>query len=63
MGCTAAKWEIPAQALSCPEAIAEFRKVERWVFSDEALAMPIHEVEAEQFRRSREANRTKTVCS
>jgi len=57
MGCTLARFEIPALVLSCGEATEEFRKLEAWMFSAEACALPVHEVEAEQFRRSREVNR------
>lgn len=57
MACTAARFEIPSQGLSHEEATEEFRKLEMWMFSKAAQALPIHEVEAEQFRRSREVNR------
>lgn len=43
-------------SLSSLEARREFVMLEKWMFS-EALDMPLHEVEAEQLRRSREINR------
>lgn len=47
----------PAPDLASLEAREEFRGLEAWMMSTEALAMPIHEVEAEQLKRTREVSR------
>lgn len=39
------------------EARREFTKTEEWMFSEEAMDRPGHEIEAELFERSREMNR------
>ena len=58
MGCVATIGQkSPAPSLACLEAHNEFRNLEQWLMSTETLAMPMHEVEAEQLIRSREVNR------
>lgn len=57
MWCAPALAESPAPSLACLEARQEFRCLENFVMSEVALAMPLHEVEAEQMKRSRDMNR------
>lgn len=57
MGYAAITEESPVCTLASLEARQEYRKLEHWMTSKEALAMPIHDVEAEQMKRSREVNR------
>lgn len=44
-------------SLGCLEARRKYHELERWIFEEEAMRMPLHEVEAEQLRRAREMNR------
>lgn len=54
MWCAAVDALGPAPSLAILEARQQFRHLERWSLSPEALAMPVHEVEAEQMKQIRE---------
>lgn len=56
MGCAVIDCENPANLASL-DARREFRSLEDWVLSEDALSQPISVVEAEQMKRSREVNR------
>jgi len=48
---------VPAWRLSREQARTEFKSLETWLFSEEAMAFPLHEIEREQERRGREVHR------
>jgi hypothetical protein len=48
---------VPAFRFKVEQARVEFAGLESWMFSEEALNLPLDEIEREQERRSREVNR------
>lgn len=48
---------VPAWRLSREQARTEFKSLETWLFSEEAMGLPLDEIEREQERRGREVHR------